>query len=48
MNGLTVEQGREILALLEYNIQRANGRPLGWIADAVTDGHAEIHREVKR
>jgi hypothetical protein len=43
MNGLTVQQGTDILGKLEYNIQRANGRPLGWIADAVGVGYAEIH-----
>ena len=43
MDGLTVKEGNNILGKLEYNIQRANGRPLGWIADAVSDGHAEIH-----
>ena len=44
MDGLTVQQGNDILGMLEYSIQRANGRPLGWIADAVSDGHAEIHK----
>jgi hypothetical protein len=47
MDGLTVRQGTDILAKLEHAIQRANGRPLGWIADAVTDGHAEIHEGQK-
>jgi hypothetical protein len=47
MDGLTVRQGTDILARLEHAIQRANGRPLGWIADAVTDGHAEIHEGQK-
>ena len=43
MDGLTVQEGKDILAKLEYNIQGSNRRPLGWIVDAVTDGHAEIH-----
>ena len=47
MDGLTVRQGTDILGKLEYNIQRANGRPLGWIADAVSDGYAEIHQGKK-
>ena len=47
MDGLSVQQGNDILAKLEYSIQRANGRPLGWIADAVSDGHAEIHKGEK-
>ncbi len=47
MDGLSVQQGNDILARLEYSIQRANGRPLGWIADAVSDGHAEIHKGEK-
>ena len=47
MDGLTVRQGTEILAWLKHAIPRANGRPLGWIADAVTDGHAEIHEGQK-
>ena len=48
MDGLTVRQGNDILGKLEYNIQRANGRPLGWIADAVSNGHAEIDQGEKR
>jgi hypothetical protein len=47
MDGLTVRQGNDILGKLEYNIQRSNGRPLGWIADAISDGHAEIQAGVK-
>jgi len=43
MDGLTVQQGNDILGKLEFNIQRANGRPLGWIADSVSNGYAEIH-----
>jgi hypothetical protein len=39
--------GQRLLSKLEYSIQRANGRPLGWIADAVSDGHAEIHKGEK-
>lgn len=47
MDGLTVQQGNDIMKVLEYSIQRANGRPLGWIADAVSDGYAEIHQGKK-
>lgn len=47
MGGLTVKQGNDIMKLLEHSIQRANERPLGWIADAVSDGHAEIHHGKK-
>lgn len=43
MDGLTVEQGCQILALLEPNIQGKVGRPIGWIVDAVDRGLAEIH-----
>lgn len=43
MDGLTVRQGHEILKMLEHNIQGSNGRPLGWIVDAVNKGYAEIH-----
>lgn len=43
MDGLTVRDGAIILGKLEPNIQGASGRPLGWIVDAVTNGHAEIH-----
>jgi len=44
MDGITVGQGHEILKALEINIQGQLGHPLGWIALAVTDGHAEIHQ----
>lgn len=47
MDGLTVREGNDILAKLEHSIQRANGRPLGWIADAVSAGYAEIHEGKK-
>ena len=43
MDGLTVNQGCEILELLEPNIQGKVGRPIGWIVDAVDRGLAEIH-----
>ena len=44
MDGLTVEQGHEILKLLEPNIQGKEGRPIGWIAIAIDYGLAEIVR----
>lgn len=42
MDGLTVEKGHEILKALEPNIQGKVGRPIGWIADAIDYGLAEI------
>jgi hypothetical protein len=48
MDGLTVEKGNEILKVLEPNIQRSNGRPLGWIRDAIDIGCVEIHQNRKR
>lgn len=42
MDGLTVEDGHQILRLLEPNIQGKLGRPLGWVVDAVDAGYAEI------
>jgi len=44
MDGLSVRDGHLVLQMLEQGIQRANGRPLGWVADAVSDRFAEIHR----
>lgn len=43
MDGLTVQEGNDILAKLEPNIQGTVGRPLGWIVDAVDRKAAEIH-----
>ena len=44
MDGLTISEGHRILELLEPGIQGVVGRPLGWIANAVTDEYVEIHR----
>jgi hypothetical protein len=44
MDGLTVEKGHEIMKALEPNIQRSNGRPLGWIRDAIDEKCVEIHK----
>ena len=48
MDGLTVGKGTEILKALEPNIQRSNGRPLGWIVDAIDKRNVEIHQSKER
>lgn len=48
MDGLTVRRAHEILRDLETGIQGKIGRPLGWIADAITAGNAELHEGEKQ
>ena len=47
MDGLTVRRANEILRDLEPGIQGKIGRPLGWIADAITAGNAELREGEK-
>ncbi len=43
MDGITVQEGNDILKTLECGIQGRDGQPLGWIRDAVEREYAEVY-----